>query len=331
MGGGGGWPEGCIDPPPAPEVESRVTHAALSSVRHRFHVHSLQVAVGDSFLRQVIEALSCRFAHLVTLRKVAATPVRKYPKKGPIPPGPMKEHYSQCQGNQPYFQLPPLSVPKENCNDDALVLRFGHDMIVYFLWRAASTLEAVRWFGINIPDISVVVSQPRIWTGHGGHPRFDLAQLRRWGYNGTLVYIPRSEARGTYERCLTISVLRLRDDVRADGGHVCVPSTPDDSVRLLLGMIANPTVLGTGCDLPPEDYAADGGEYIPLSTRGRIMASADKATIVADGFVFELAESERERFFKEWKGDQMKNKTLHDVDDDLEASYNRTYRAGIGP
>eukprot|EP00668_Euglena_longa_P015425 GGOE01019504.1.p1 GENE.GGOE01019504.1~~GGOE01019504.1.p1 ORF type:complete len:476 (-),score=80.22 GGOE01019504.1:72-1445(-) len=284
------------------------------------------VIVGDSFLRQVVEALACRFEHLVTVRKVPG-PGPKLPKDGPLAARPLRDAFGLCTNPDERFQNPPYRTPPEPCSDDAAVIRFGQDLVVYFLWRASSTLQAVRWFGLNIPDISVVVSQPRIWTGGGGHPRFDIAQLVRWGFNGTLVLITRGEARGSYPRCLTISVIRLRDDARSDGGHVCLPGSPDDAVRLMLGMIATPTKFGVACDLPEQDYRTDGTHYLPLSSRGQLLPGGPNlATSWVAGFRFHLSEDERERFKAEYKGPAPRNKTLHDVDDWIEASYNRTYQ-----
>eukprot|EP00667_Euglena_gracilis_P010787 EG_transcript_10996 len=289
------------------------------------------VFVGDSFLRQVVEAMACRFQALVTVRRIPRGKP-KLPKDGPPPQHPLREHHGICTGADGRFQNPPYSTPDGPCSDDAMMLRFGKDMDVYFLFRASSTLQAVRWFNLNIPDISVVVSEPRIWTGGGGHPKFDIGQLGRWRYDGTLVLITRGEARGTYPRCLTISVIRLRDDARSDGGHVCLPGSPDDAVRLLLGMVANPTELGVKCALPPEDFQRDGGEYLPLSSRGQVRHGGPAgASMWGEGFTFVLDPRERQLYDAQHGKVEVHNKSLHDVDDWIEASYNRTRNERANP
>lgn len=226
-------------------------HQVAKNIRSWSHrrenvTHTNVLILGNSFLRQVFEAITCRYrANIVNgLVSVNATQMsisNSYRPFGVVDMGeilPMNEFRAGCHGSNATHYYEPQFLPPQsyNCSDSTAMVELDEGLRIYYIFRHFNYNKDLPILfdklHLNISKIDVVVTNNVPAQNHllftMLHPHVPIIEF------DALSYLQKIQTRdcGWWDGAHNIGLVMAADE------HPCMPGIPDDEADLLLFMLA---------------------------------------------------------------------------------------------
>jgi hypothetical protein len=217
--------------------------------------HTNVLITGSSFMRQVYEALACRYNHLIVRGLVQLNSNLSTRNFGVFAPLPSARSGLSCRGynSSQYFsaEVGAPHVLHESCQDSLSMVEYAGGLRVFYMFRQylydASLGKLFTALGLSPTDVDVVVTNYE--------SKFNVAVMERVNPKVAVLHFEQVLPffYKTQEKYCGWSDTVVNPGVGADhpDTHPCMPGIPDDEVDVLLLALAHGIkVIDTGMPAP---------------------------------------------------------------------------------